>query len=108
SLVDYISRQQLAGQAARLRDDLLTLQPPPPLEAACWAEEDRNNSPNSLTPQKPPPGAMTWNIPLQLTVQLGSPAVANQAYDRGQPRQPAPSATATNGNGNNVAVSTRK
>lgn len=107
SLVDYISHQQLAGQAARLRDDLLTLEPPPPLEAAYMAEHSNGSLANSLIPQNPP-GAMTWNIPLQVTVQLGSPAAAPPAHDRGQPLPPARSAIATNGNGNYGAAATGK
>lgn len=111
SLVEYISSQKLDGQAARLRDDLLTLEPLHPLEAALIAEHSNDSPATSFAPQNPP-GAMTWNIPLQVTVQLGPPAVANQASDRAQLLQPIQPTTVTNGNGNGNghkgAVSTGK
>jgi endonuclease G, mitochondrial len=102
SLIEHITRQQLSGQAAKLRDDLLTLVPPDPLEAAMMAEHDNGNSLPSSSSQIPP-GAMTWNIPLQVTVQLGSPSASTQALDRGQPLQPVQPTTVTNGNGNGAA-----
>lgn len=103
SLVEYISRQKLDGQAAKLREDLLTLEPLHPLEAALIAEHSNGSSSTPLTPQNPP-SAMTWNIPLQVTVQLGAPTV-NQMIDRGQPLQPMQATTVTNGNGSRDAVS---
>ena len=102
-LIDYITHQQLTGTAARLRDDLLTLEPPPPLEAAYMAADD-DKTPADLPPPQNPSGTMTWNIPLQVTVQLGSPAAAKQTNGWGQ-ASPTVQTIAPNGNGNHGANS---
>jgi hypothetical protein len=51
---------------------------------------------------------VNWNIPLRVTVPLGSPAAADQAINRGQPLKLVRSATATNGNGHKGAAATDK
>lgn len=73
SLVGYIKQQNLTGTQAQLRDDLLNLEPPNPLEVA-----DRSNlSPVVSSAVKESPSANEWiiNIPLQISIRLGTPSV---------------------------------
>ncbi|HEY0489322.1 MAG TPA: endonuclease [Telluria sp.] len=97
SLVDYILRQPLFGQQARLRDDLLELEPPTPLEAAAIGSDSM-----TATSASPAPGqhfkpvvngnSASWTIPLMVTVQLGELPLASLA---GPPVATAVAATAT-------------
>ena len=70
SLVRAIEQAHLEDSAARrLRDELLNLEPPSPLEAAYRAAED-----SGPAPQTPAGAAYTWTIPLQISLQIGPPA----------------------------------
>ena len=78
SLVEYIRTQQLAPAQARLRDELLTLQPPSAIETAMSAQ-DRLTAPASassvaggLAPQT---SAQSITLPLTISVQLGAPVL---------------------------------
>jgi endonuclease G len=70
-LVEHIQALPLAGAQARLRDDLLTLEPPHPFEAATLAN---GNGHASDVPPATAGGVTTWTIPLRVTVDLGAPA----------------------------------
>jgi endonuclease G, mitochondrial len=75
-LVDSIQRLPLSGEKARLRDELLTLEPPHPFEAATLAGGGNGKSePAAPAATDPTPyGVTTWTIPLRVTVDLGAPA----------------------------------
>jgi len=67
SLVMAIEQAHLEeGLARRLRDDLLNLEPPSPLEAAYRAAEDAG-------PASSGSATYTWTIPLQISLQIGPP-----------------------------------
>ena len=94
SLVDYIGRQPFTGRQAKLRDDLLNLEPPAPLEAAVAGQVGAaGGASNTVQGSGPSIGAPivagasdSWTIPLTVTVQLGSGAA-------GQPVAIAPAPT---------------
>src|SRR3712207_357235 len=70
SIVNYIKKTQLAGERASLRDEMLTSEPPDPLEAAAMAAEGESTP----SPAGGGDGSFTWTIPLQVTVNLGPPS----------------------------------
>jgi endonuclease G, mitochondrial len=76
-LVESIQSLSLGGEKARLRDELLTLEPPHPFEAATLAGGNGNGKTEpapSPAPDAAPSGVTTWTIPLRVTVDLGAPA----------------------------------
>jgi endonuclease G, mitochondrial len=86
SIVDDIKKQRLSREQQRLRDDLLNVEPPHPVESARMAAEAAGSrqkgfvadSSSVLTPADTVQGdAITWTIPLQVTVRLGIPTVAD-------------------------------
>lgn len=82
SLVEYIKGQQLAPAQARLRDELLTLQPPSAIETALSARDTLPPSASvppvaGALPQ--PGGAQSITLPLTISVQLGAPALVGGA-----------------------------
>ena len=95
SLVDYIGRQPLTGLQAQLRSDLMTLEPPTPLEAAAvsMAAGDAPPARPVSTAGRAGTGptvcgnAASWTIPLQVTVQCGSQPL----YEPVPPAPPPPS-----------------
>lgn len=76
SLVEHIKSQALGSTLAeRLREELLNLEPPHPLEAAHFATSDGPDGGRLFTSGVGTgTGSFTWTIPLQVTVQLGTPA----------------------------------
>ena len=72
-LVDSIQKLPLTGEAARLRNEMLTLEPPHPFEAASLANGNGHADPPPVPPETPRPGVSTWTIPLRVTVDLGAP-----------------------------------
>jgi endonuclease G, mitochondrial len=82
SLVEYITQQHLPPEQARLRDAMLALEPPPPLETAARAASNSRSRSDSINtglgsvPDGPAAGAYTWTIPLHVSVRLGPPSVA--------------------------------
>lgn len=104
-LVQSITAQQLDGDAARLRNEMLEMDPPNPLDAAREAEEDlRTNSGandrRTLSDDAQPggasmrPGAVTFTIPLRVTVELGgragAPAIPGEAPSEPVSAEPEP------------------
>jgi endonuclease I len=93
-IVRHIEARSLDRDAARLRDDLLNREPPNPLEAAQMAVDAVDRSPvrgKSVTPQThggatAGPGAVSFTIPLHVTVELGAPQSPAAAVVR--PREP--------------------
>jgi endonuclease G len=73
-LVDSIQKLPLTGAQARLRDELLTLEPPHPFEAATLANGGANGHAAAPAPDSGASGVTTWTIPLRVTVDLGAPA----------------------------------
>jgi endonuclease G len=96
-LVDHIKGLSVNGEQARLRDELLTLEPPHPFESATLANGNGNgkgkgdaagngkangnghghSDPPAAEPAAAEPahsGLTTWTIPLRVTVDLGAPA----------------------------------
>lgn len=79
SLVDHIARESLSGEKAILRDELLNLEPPNPIEAAKFANipdsSGRQASQASLASK--PSGATSRSsavrvtVPVHITVELG-------------------------------------
>lgn len=95
SLVDHISRQPLSGVQAQLRQDLLTLEPPSPLEAAAASQASGGTAPSmaggiASAPTISGQGA-TWTIPLTVTVQLGLPVATQHAAQSVAPVVTSPS-----------------
>lgn len=98
SLVRHIEAQQLSRDRAVLRDELLNLEPPNPIEAAQIAEasaarlRDANSVPLSDAgrPGKSDltsttrPGVVTITIPLNITVELGTVGVPSAAGQDGR------------------------
>lgn len=85
-IVHSLEAQQLTGDAARLRRELLEMEPPNPLDAAAEADEDAGKGGKPLagialsaaaarTPDVAPlrPGAVSITIPLRVTIELGVP-----------------------------------
>ena len=82
-LVEAIKAARLSGEQARMREELLNLEPPNPIEAAQQADETLTPTPTpppeTPTPSSslpPDPGgsrAVTITIPLKVTVELGDP-----------------------------------
>jgi endonuclease G len=75
-LVESIQGLPLGGEKARLRDELLTLEPPHPFEAATLAGAGGNGRREPAPAPDVPSGLTTWTIPLRVTVDLGTPARA--------------------------------
>lgn len=85
-LVDHIMSQPLAPEQRWLREEMLHLEPPDPIEAAKRANYPtstiRNGAINtgsnagSMPPADTEAGSYTWTIPLHITVHLGAPRVA--------------------------------
>lgn len=81
SLMAHIGRQPLTGLQARLRDDLLNLEPPTPLEAAAMGKAADQfpvlGGVGTAVPEGSGPicsgDGASWTIPLQVTVRLGCP-----------------------------------
>lgn len=79
SLVQFIRTQQLAPDQARLRDELLTLEPPSAIETS-WSMQDR--LPASATAPAVAGVPAQWaavqsfTLPLTISVQLGAPAAS--------------------------------
>lgn len=69
SIVNRIKKTRLSGERARLRNEMLTGEPPDPLEAAAMAAEGGGAQPPAMND-----GSFTWTIPLQVTVSLGAPS----------------------------------
>jgi endonuclease G len=93
-LVEHIQALPLTGAQARLRDDLLTLEPPHPFEAATLANgkgHAPSPAPPAPAPDAAPSGVTTWTIPLRVTVDLGAPARAASVAVAAPP-VPAPTA----------------
>lgn len=97
SLIDHISRQSLSGQQARLRDDLLNLEPASPLEAFAASISDGDGSNYSSISAKPlvpvvKGNAVSWTLPLTVSVQLGElpPADMGRAPSNRQANDLAP------------------
>ena len=67
SLVNFVKKSRLAGEQARLRDEMLNSEPPHPLEAAAMAGEEAPAPRVGDTE-----GSFTWTIPLRVTVSLGT------------------------------------
>ena len=79
SLVEYIKGQQLAPAQARLRDELLTLQPPSAIETAMSARDTLPPA-VSVAGALPQPGsAQSITLPLTISVQLGAPVLPGGA-----------------------------
>lgn len=75
-LVRHIETRSLDREAARLRDDLLNMEPLSPLDAARRAhhEEETANGRGKIVVGPPARlGAVSFTIPLHVTVELGSP-----------------------------------
>lgn len=73
SLVNHVKKARLlTREQESLRDELLTSEPPHPLEAAAMAKEDKA-TPSTLGNGN---SSYTWTIPLQVTVSLGTPSAA--------------------------------
>jgi endonuclease G, mitochondrial len=71
SIVNHVKKATLAGERAKLREEMLNSEPPDPLEAAATAAREDGGAP----PVQPGTGdgSFTWTIPLQVTVRLGTP-----------------------------------
>jgi endonuclease I/V8-like Glu-specific endopeptidase len=81
-IVDYIEKQNLSGEQASLRRELLEDEPPNPVVAAIQAEKDaEQNRPAPLSAPAHQPinnlqalgGSVSFTIPLHITVQIGTP-----------------------------------
>lgn len=81
-IVDYIEKQNLSGDQASLRRELLEDEPPNPVVAAIQAEEEArqirpitvsNSAPSPSNVLQPSSGDVSFTIPLHITVQLGTP-----------------------------------
>ena len=87
SIVAHIEKQPLADGPARLRDDLLSLEPPNPLEAARVDElrqrprhtlsSPANDDTAALVAEKA--GRLTVTIPLRITIEIGAPVPSGHA-----------------------------
>jgi V8-like Glu-specific endopeptidase len=94
SLVKFIKRKALRGEKARLRKDLLDLEPPHPLEVARTAARALPQTAAQQVPAFQAGGVFTFSVPLQITVSLGG-AVSAEAGAPAQLRQvAAPAVTA--------------
>jgi len=105
SLVEHIKRQSLTGDQAKIRSDMLDLEPLSPVEAAIASLDSlqqRTTTPGAASgtasavsgaPVLSENGA-TWTIPLSVTVQIGVPvpgAASQTEHSKPQPQpQPAP------------------
>lgn len=107
-LVQAIKAAPLDGEKARMREDLLNLDPPHPLEAAKQADEAAAHSTGGGTVASndgsivghshaqtavpgPPAGAVTFTVPLRITVEL----INQQAEPGATLASPPPSSPAT-------------
>jgi endonuclease G, mitochondrial len=83
ALVGHIKQQTLTRSQARLREEMLSAEPPHPIETAAQAAAAGDKSRRSFVAL--PPGLVgddvsTWTIPLEVTVRVGTPT-------RGSPQQ---------------------
>nr|WP_314464307.1 DUF1353 domain-containing protein [uncultured Novosphingobium sp.] len=82
-LVDAITAASLEGEAARMRDELLTRDPPNPIDAAQEADEaargetsvqvSSGTAGGTGTAQAQSGGAVMLTVPLNITIELGQP-----------------------------------
>jgi endonuclease G len=101
-LVSHIQALPLTGEAARLRDEMLTTEPPDPFEAAALANGNgHGHEPPPPAPEPPSSGVMTWTIPLRVSVDLGTPA---RAVSVTADSPAVPSNGSGNGNGHRTAA----
>lgn len=90
SLVEYIRKAQLTPAQSALREELLNLEPPHPMEVAAVAAKETPGAVSGL-PATNGNGSYTWTIPLQISVSIGTPAAVS-AYTAAirQPAEAAP------------------
>jgi endonuclease G, mitochondrial len=75
-LISSIQQQALTGEQARLRDELLNLEQPNPLEVAANFQEITTGKQPAAGPKGGDAGEFTINIPLQISVRFGTPIVS--------------------------------
>jgi endonuclease G len=123
-LVAHLRSLQLPPAQAKLRDDMLELEPPHPFEAALMASADtaltaasgNGNGGGAAVTARPQPAAArpvarTWTIPIHVSVDLGAPFDADGVSAHAttplaaEPRTPiAPAAARPNGAGSVEAI----
>ena len=91
---DVKGRKLATAEQRRLREEMLTAEPLEPIEAARQAASfnQSQETPEPVNGKEPAPegvardgGAVTWTIPLEVTVRVGAPSLGGGARDAGPP-----------------------
>jgi len=89
SLVEHLKKQTLSPAQGKLREDLLNLEPPHPMEIIPEPDQGARvsvhgsgsaGSSGAAVPAITEPGVYTWEIPLRISVSIGTPAVSDSRY----------------------------